>query len=57
MYNNTLHRGEKHFIRYFLQVFSKAGRLKRYVNDCFRIDGTQMIMPKKVNMLDLKLRT
>ena len=38
---------KKRTSRYCLQVFSKAERLKRHVDDCFRIDATQMIMPKK----------
>ena len=29
MFNDTLHRGEKHFCRYYLQAFSTEEILKR----------------------------
>ena len=47
IYYHALYRGRKHFCRYFLQDFSKAEILKSHVNDCFKINGKQMIkMPK-----------
>ena len=48
MYDHTLHRGRKHFCRYFLQAFSTKEILKFHINDCFKINSKQMIkMPKK----------
>ena len=32
MYGHTLHRGRKHFCRYYLQVLSTEEILKRQVN-------------------------
>ena len=56
MYAYTLHRERKHFFRYSLQAVSTAGILKSHFNDCFKVNGIQMIgMPKKVNMLDSKI--
>ena len=53
MYDDTLHRGRKYFFRYCFQVVRTAEILKSHFNDCFKINGKQMIkMPKKVNMLD-----
>ena len=50
MYNNTLHRGRKHFFRYFLHAFSTEEILKRHIIDCFKINSKQrFIMPKKAN--------
>ena len=43
IYDHTLHRGEKHFSRYFLQDFRIVKILKGHVNDCFKINGKQMI--------------
>ena len=48
MYDNTLHRGRKHFCLYCLQAFSIEGILKRHINGFLKINGTQrFIMPKK----------
>ena len=56
MYAYTLHRERKHFFRYSLQAVSIARILKSHFNDCFKVNGIQMIeMPKKVNMLDSKI--
>ena len=53
MYDDTLHRGRKYFFRYCFQVVRTAEILKSHFNDCFKINGKQMIkMPKKMNMLD-----
>ena len=36
------------FCRYCLQAYSMAEILKRHINDCFKINGKQMIkMPQK----------
>ena len=53
MYDNTLHRGRKHFCDYCLQAFSTEG--KRHINDCFKISGKQrIIMPKKGKYVKFK---
>ena len=50
MYDHALHRGRKYFCCYCLQDFSIAEILKSHVNDCFKINGKQMIqMPKKLD--------
>ena len=43
MYDHTLHRGRKHFCRYYLQAFSTEEILKRHIKDCFTINGKQRI--------------
>ena len=43
MYDYTLHGGRKHFYRYCLQAFSTEEILKHHINDCFKINGKQMI--------------
>ena len=48
MYNQTLHHDGKIFCRYCLQSLTIAKVLTNHVNDCFEINGTQMIkMAKK----------
>ena len=55
MYDYTISWKET-FCHCCLQAFSTVEKLKSHVNDCFNINGTQMIkMPKKVNMLYLKV--
>ena len=55
MYDYTTSWKES-FCHCCLQAFSTVEKLKSHVNDCFNINGTQMIkMPKKVNMLYLKV--
>ena len=56
MYNQTLHRHRKHFCRYCLQSFTTEQILERdIINDCFEINGKQMIiMAKKVKLLNSK---
>ena len=56
MYNQTLHRDRKHFCRYCLQSFTTEQILERnIINDCFEINGKQMIkMAKKVKLLNSK---
>ena len=55
MYDNTLHRGRKHFCRYCLQAFRTAEKLKCHIKDCFKINGKQTIMmPKKGEYIKLK---
>ena len=46
MYNQTLHRGRKHFCRYCLQAFTTEEILKRHIKDCFKTNGEYLI-PKK----------
>ena len=36
MYDNTLHRGRKHFCRYCSQAFSTEETLKCHIKDCFK---------------------
>ena len=54
MYNQMLHRDRKHFYRYCLQPFTTEQILERdIINDCFEINGKQMIkMAKKVKLLN-----
>ena len=48
IYVHTLHRGRKHFCRYYLQAFSTKEILKLHIKDCFKINGKKRIkMPKK----------
>ena len=47
MYNQTLHRDRKHFCCYCFQSFSTAQILERHVNDCFEINGKQVIKMTK----------
>ena len=55
-YNQTLHRGRKHFCRYCLQVLSTEEILKRGIIDCCKINGKQtIIMPKRDNRLNSKI--
>ena len=56
MYNQMLHRDRKHFCRYCLQSFTTEQILERdIINDCFEINGKQMIkMAKKVKLLNSK---
>ena len=52
MYDHTLHHAEKHFCPYCLQVFSTEEILKRYIKECFKINGKKrIIMPKKVKYI------
>ena len=44
MYDHTLHRGRKHFCRYFLQAFSREKILKSHIKDCFKINDKQRIV-------------
>ena len=55
MYDHSLHRGRKHFCRYFLHTFITEEILKCHIKDYFEINGKQTIKtPKKVNMLNSK---
>ena len=55
MYDHTLHCGRKHFCRYCLQGFSTEKILKCLVEDCFKINGKEVIkMPRMLNMLEPK---
>ena len=55
MYNQTLHGDINHFCCYCLHSFSTAQILERHVNDCFEINGKQIIeMAKKVKLLNSK---
>ena len=47
MYDHSLHRRRKHFYRYCLRILITEGMLKCHTEDCFKIDGKEMIkMPK-----------
>ena len=49
LYDHTLHRRRKHICCYCLQAFCTEEILKSHVNECFKINGKQMIqLPKKV---------
>ena len=37
MYDQSLHRGIKHFCRYCLQVFSTEEILKGHIKTCFKL--------------------
>ena len=48
IYNQALHCDRKHICHYYKQSFSTAQILERHVNDCFEINGEQMLeMAKK----------
>ena len=56
MPDQTLHLNRKHFCRYCLQSFSTSEMLEIHTNNCFKINGKQMIkMPKKEKLLSLKI--
>ena len=51
-----LHRGRKKICLYYLEAFTTEEILKFHINNYFKFNGKQIIkMPKKVNMLDLKI--
>ena len=55
MYNRSLHRGKKHFCGYCLETFSTEEIVKSDVNDCFKINGKQLIqMLKEGEYIKLK---
>ena len=47
MSDHILHRRKKKFCRYCLQAFSTKEILKPRINDCFKINGKQMIQVAK----------
>ena len=48
MYNQSKHKGRKHFCMYCLQCFSSERILANHVNNCLTINGAQAInMPKQ----------
>ena len=47
MHNFTLYSGRKHFLRYCLPAFSTEEILNCHINDCFKINGKQMIIVTK----------
>ena len=47
MYDDTSHRGRKHFRCYCLQAFSTEEILKRHNKDCVNIIGKQWILMSK----------
>ena len=56
-YNQTVHHDRKYFCNYWLQSFTNVEVLKRYVNDCFKINGRQRIkMVKEVKLLNWKAK-
>ena len=55
MQNKTLHRGKKHFCRYYLHAFSTWEILKRHIKECFKInDKKRIIKHKKVESVTFK---
>ena len=54
MYDHALHRGRKHFYRYFFQDFSTEEILKRLIKDCFKINDKEFIKPKKDEYIKFK---
>ena len=55
MHDHSLHRGRRHFCRYFLHAFITEKILKRHIKDCFKINGKQTIkMPKKGECVKFK---
>ena len=55
MYDHILHRGRKHFCRYFLQAFRAEEILKSHIKDCFKLIVKQkIIMPKKGEYVKFK---
>ena len=56
MYDHMSHHRRNRFCHYCLETFSTAEILKSHVNDCFKINGKQMIKnSKRVNILDSKI--
>ena len=56
MYDHTLPHKTKHFCRYYLHLFSTEEISKLRIKDCFKIiDKQRTVIPKKVNILDLKI--
>ena len=47
MYEHTLHRGRKHFCRYWLHVFVTE-ILKRHIKDCFKLNDKERIIKPKI---------
>ena len=55
MYDHTLHRGRKHFCRYFLKAFSTKETSKYHIKNCFKINYRQRIkMSKKGEYIKFK---
>ena len=52
MYDHTLHRGRKHFCRYFQQDFRTEEKLKCHIRDGFKTNGKLTI--KKVEYIKFK---
>ena len=56
MSDHKFHLRRKHFCGYCVEAFSTEEILKSRIKDCFKINGKQrIIMPKNVNMLNLKI--
>ena len=47
---------KKDFYRHLSQAFRTEEILKRHIKDCFKTNDKQNIMPKKMNMLDSKIK-
>ena len=55
MYNYTLHRDRKHISRCCIQCLGSEQTLQSHVNDCFEINGKQMIKrAKKCKTINFK---
>ena len=50
MYDNTLHRGRKHFCRYCLHAFVTEEILKRRIKDCMKTSDKQRMSKKGENV-------
>ena len=56
MYENTLHRGRKHFCSYCLQAYSTEEILTCHIKGCLEINGKQRFRClQKVNTLNSKI--
>ena len=55
IYNQILHYDKKPFCYYCLQSFTTTHILERHGNNCFKINGKQIIkIAKNVKLLNLK---
>ena len=55
MYDHSLHRGRKHFCRYWLHTSITEEILKHHIKDCIKINGKHTFkMPKKVEYVKFK---
>ena len=56
VYDHSMLRKKKHFCCYCLHAFNTEEILKLHIKDWFKINrNLRILMPKKVNMLHLKI--